>query len=612
MLEKFKRSKGKFSYKSLVQILEKELGEPLSKRAKTALKEAFEGHRGQFRESKFPGQGLPYITHSVGVTRLVIKYLPLLKNLSDDLDVVICTALLHDLLEDTAMSGSRIKDIAGAKVQAYVEALTKPPAGVAGKSKEKRYQEFLNRIIKAGPTTAFIKVCDDMHNLTRPATKPPKLLERLVYKTKILYFPLVEHFSFSDEIRKDYEKLIKAAEQTILENKKEEKLAPSPATLESAIEECVTASKGKVLELHDISDILARICQAKRIVIWRHSGEGDGLLRLVSPKLELEEQKSQPISIRALDFSESPRILTGPTLSKFSALSPKKEHSTIFTIPMRTDPKTIFVIAMGFDAKGPPVWLSLDSATMLVQFLAHRLIMAEASRRARLAGAAASLGIQLDVEMASQINIQPAELGKLQFWRNRCRQAISVVEHLINFLLLSDEVDIPLRNLVRVESRVKPVNSILKKYLPSSKRVWPEYEKLEDIAGVRVICPTRSGIQAIEQFLLSNRARAVGVRPHTAISNSRRDYTNIPTQDGYRALHLILEVETRMQNGGKQTVPCEVQLRTMFQHTWAAISHAILYRASKKLRRRYSKELKEAGRALEHFEQLTEKLTDKE
>jgi putative GTP pyrophosphokinase len=70
-----------------------------------------------------------------------------------------------------------------------------------------------------------------------------------------------------------------------------------------------------------------------------------------------------------------------------------------------------------------------------------------------------------------------------------------------------------------------------------------------------------------------------GLRLHPTIVEPRRDYVAAPTGNGYRALHLILEVETRFGDEGVRMVPCELQLRTMFQDTWAKISHSFVYHA---------------------------------
>jgi len=118
---------------------------------------------------------------------------------------------------------------------------------------------------------------------------------------------------------------------------------------------------------------------------------------------------------------------------------------------------------------------------------------------------------------------------------------------------------------------------------------------------------SRAGLEAVEQFLLGEKAAAAGVRIHGGVPDPRRDYAATPTISGYRAVHLILEVETRLGEEGTQVVSCEVQLRTMLQDAWARISHATLYRA-KEDRRRHGEELRETATVLERCEELFQRV----
>jgi ppGpp synthetase/RelA/SpoT-type nucleotidyltranferase len=284
----------------------------------------------------------------------------------------------------------------------------------------------------------------------------------------------------------------------------------------------------------------------------------------------------------------------------------------VYVVPTRIDRDTTLLVVLGYEPKELPSWVSLAFATMQIHFLAHRLVVSEADRRARLGAEAARLGLQLDADIAARIGVTAADLSHLHLWRTRCQQAILGVTHLTNFCLLANSAILPFAELIKVSSRVKAVDSILHKFLPPTKRIWPEYGQLEDIAGVRVICPTLSCLKIIEDFLVGQKAAAHGVRLHSTIVPSRRDYISSPTKSGYRAIHLILEVETYLGDEGVRNVPCEVQLRTTFQDVWAVISHATLYGADRKERRRHSDKLRDTALALEHSENLLEELISSE
>ncbi len=184
---------------------------------------------------------------------------------------------------------------------------------------------------------------------------------------------------------------------------------------------------------------------------------------------------------------------------------------------------------------------------------------------------------------------------------------MAVVQHLIDFYLSDGHGDASPLSLIRLESRVKEPDAILQKCLRQSQYAWPRYERMEDIAGARVVCPTVDGLDEVERWLTGPRARRNGVLPHPQMVETRLDYVAQPTTGGYRAVHLLMEVQTQMA-GVERGVPCEVHLRTVFQDTWASISHASVYRADAKTRSRLRNDLREMGESLEQCEKLAERL----
>ncbi len=97
--------------------------------------------------------GRPYILHPVAVMRAVKRVLP------DDVDAHVA-AVLHDVIEDTLW---RVEDLRewGISERAIelVLTLTRDPA--------ETYNEFIDRIIAAGPVAMAIKLADINHNLGR-------------------------------------------------------------------------------------------------------------------------------------------------------------------------------------------------------------------------------------------------------------------------------------------------------------------------------------------------------------------------------------------------------------------------------------------------------------
>ena len=93
-------------------------------------------------------------------------------------------------------------------------------------------------------------------------------------------------------------------------------------------------------------------------------------------------------------------------------------------------------------------------------------------------------------------------------------------------------------------------------------------ENLNDVAGVRVICSFVDDIYMLADCLLQQ---------DDVKLIERKDYIKNPKQNGYRSLHLIVEVPVFLQNE-KKMVRAEVQLRTTAMELWANLEHRLRYK----------------------------------
>jgi GTP pyrophosphokinase len=89
-----------------------------------------------------------------------------------------------------------------------------------------------------------------------------------------------------------------------------------------------------------------------------------------------------------------------------------------------------------------------------------------------------------------------------------------------------------------------------------------------DIAGVRITCGRVSDTYRIA-------ARLSDLPDVTVIEVE--DYIAKPKPNGYKSLHMIVEIPVRLSNRVEQ-VPIEVQIRTIAQDLWASCEHTISYR----------------------------------
>src|SRR5205814_490249 len=89
--------------------------------------------------------------------------------------IVIPAALLHDSLEDCAVSVAELESRFGAEVTGLVLALTKPRLRKR-ETPETRLARFTRQIAMCGPAAVFIKCCDLMHNVSDLDASPPEVL----------------------------------------------------------------------------------------------------------------------------------------------------------------------------------------------------------------------------------------------------------------------------------------------------------------------------------------------------------------------------------------------------------------------------------------------------
>lgn len=121
-----------------------------------------------------------------------------------------------------------------------------------------------------------------------------------------------------------------------------------------------------------------------------------------------------------------------------------------------------------------------------------------------------------------------------------------------------------------IQSRVKSLLSIKEKLEKDDKPFTIESieENLFDVAGVRVICSFPDDVYLVADALL-------GQDDITLIK--KKDYIENPKPNGYRSLHLIIEIPIFLAKE-KKMMPVEIQLRTIAMDSWATLEHQLRYK----------------------------------
>lgn len=120
-----------------------------------------------------------------------------------------------------------------------------------------------------------------------------------------------------------------------------------------------------------------------------------------------------------------------------------------------------------------------------------------------------------------------------------------------------------------IKTRIKSPESIREKLIKKGLPVEASsLEKLDDIAGIRVICSFVDDIYMLADCLLK--------QDDIKLIN-KKDYIKSPKENGYRSLHLIVEVPVFLESG-KHFMRVEVQLRTIAMEFWANLEHRLRYK----------------------------------
>ena len=138
--------------------------------------------------------------------------------------------------------------------------------------------------------------------------------------------------------------------------------------------------------------------------------------------------------------------------------------------------------------------------------------------------------------------------------------------------VLNDELSIRYkRNPIEfITSRVKKPFSIVEKLNRNGQPLTVEAmtATLNDVAGIRVICSFIDDIYAVADML---------TKQDDITLIKKKDYIQEPKENGYRSLHLIVEVPVFFSDR-KQPMRVEVQIRTIAMDFWASLEHQLKYK----------------------------------
>ena len=153
---------------------------------------ADKAHGGQVRRS-----GDPYISHPVSVAIILI-------GMGMDTDCI-CAALLHDVVEDTAVTLDELKKAFGADVAVMVGGVTKL-TNMTFSTKEEQQAENIRKMLLAmneDIRVILIKLADRLHNMRTMQYQTPEKQRSKSHETMEIYAPIAHRLgirSIKDEL----------------------------------------------------------------------------------------------------------------------------------------------------------------------------------------------------------------------------------------------------------------------------------------------------------------------------------------------------------------------------------------------------------------------------
>ena len=145
-----------------------------------------------------------------------------------------------------------------------------------------------------------------------------------------------------------------------------------------------------------------------------------------------------------------------------------------------------------------------------------------------------------------------------------------------------------------VNTRIKKPESIIQKMKKRNLKLnYREMiENINDIAGVRIICPLKKDIFSIKELI--EKLPGINIL-------KEKDYVTHPKESGYSSYHLVVGVPITLS---KDTiyVKVEIQIRTVAMDFWASLEHKMKYKPEEEIDKKSSKEWVNCAKAIQKLD----------
>ena len=190
-----------------------------------------------------------------------------------------------------------------------------------------------------------------------------------------------------------------------------------------------------------------------------------------------------------------------------------------------------------------------------------------------------------------KLDIKEEPFDKLMFFYN---SALKQLELQMNIIKDEFKVMYNYDLIDHIDTRIKEPKSIVKKM--EKKKYKKTYlnliEKVNDIAGMRIVCTLKDDI-----FFIKDLVKQI---PDVHVLKEK-DYVTNPKPSGYSSYHMIVEVPVKLSQKTIY-VKCEIQIRTLAMDFWASFEHKVKYKTEQEVNKKTSKELVNCAKMISKFD----------
>ncbi len=209
---------------------------------------AKQAHKGVRRLS-----GEPYIMHPIAVAQIACEDIGLGST-------SICSALLHDVVEDTDYTVDDISNIFGPKIAQIVDGLTKISGGIFGDKASAQAESFKKLLLTMSDDirVILIKISDRLHNMRTLGSQLPNKQYKIAGETLYIYAPLANRLGLN-RIKEELEDLSFSYEHPEQYQKIKDQLAAMRGSLTEDFDDFTLPIRRKLDEMNISYEIKARI-----------------------------------------------------------------------------------------------------------------------------------------------------------------------------------------------------------------------------------------------------------------------------------------------------------------------------------------------------------------